>query len=327
MFKHLYKNKRPRYLAILSLIIATSSGFACGVPQAEYDDVSEKLLEREQAIQSLEAQILEITIVLDETRADLDHSRKTGQSIETRVKELQSDINEFTFSHKSQTSKLEFSHLTDLLEREHHISKLNDDIHSSIILDIKQKKEIEDAQNRYNILKYENENLDQSQTELRKQVGSLNNEVDSLNNVVESLNSELKENSTESIQNQIIALKIERDQWIEKVMAMQALTSPYMKDSRIHTSAGRLLCTGSMLPELHCGDLVLTKSNISHHEIDVGDIIVFHPRDCSTGLTNTKSQTMHRVVEINHGWFVTKGDTKGEMRTDMILKGLEARET
>ena len=121
MFKHLYKNKRPRYLAILSRIIATSSGFACGVPQAEYDDVSEKLLEREQAIQSLEAQILEITIVLDETRADLDHSRKTGQSIETRVKELQSDINELTFSHKSQTSKLEFSHLTDLLEREHHI--------------------------------------------------------------------------------------------------------------------------------------------------------------------------------------------------------------
>ena len=151
MFKHLYKKKRPRYLAILSLIIATSSYFACGVPQAEYDDVSEKLLEREQAIQGLEAQILEITIVLDETRADLDHSRKTGHSIETKVTELQGDINELTLSHKSQTSKLEFSHLTDLLEREHHISKLNADIHSSIILDIKQKKEIENAQNRSRI--------------------------------------------------------------------------------------------------------------------------------------------------------------------------------
>ena len=65
-------------------------------------------------------------------------------------------------------------------------------------MDIKQKKEIEDAQNRYNILKYENENLDQSQTELRKQVGSLNNEVDSLNNEVDSLNNVVESLNSEN---------------------------------------------------------------------------------------------------------------------------------
>ncbi len=58
----------------------------------------------------------------------------------------------------------------------------------------------------------------------------------------------------------------------------------------------------SMLPTLEGGDLVVIQS-VSISDVHVGDIIVYGP-PCS----NTGASVIHRVITIQNGYPITKGD-------------------
>lgn len=61
-----------------------------------------------------------------------------------------------------------------------------------------------------------------------------------------------------------------------------------------------IVMSGSMEPAIHTGSLVLVDQKISAHEIQAGDIIGYRRLD--------DSLILHRVVEIQNGEFITKGD-------------------
>jgi len=77
-----------------------------------------------------------------------------------------------------------------------------------------------------------------------------------------------------------------------------------------------VVVSGSMSPTFERGDLVLMQS-LNKDEIEVGDIILFDPRDSLTPYT-------HRVVSIAGGKIRTKGDAGGiadpwTLSTDEVL--------
>ena len=59
------------------------------------------------------------------------------------------------------------------------------------------------------------------------------------------------------------------------------------------------ITSGSMWPTLKKGDLIFIKGVKGKEEIQVGDIVVYQ---------NPKGFTIHRVVRMNGGTLVTKGD-------------------
>lgn len=76
---------------------------------------------------------------------------------------------------------------------------------------------------------------------------------------------------------------------IPKAMSY-ALNTPYPMAS---------ITSGSMWPALKTGDLVFIQGLSSKTDIKIGDIIVYK---------NQKGFTIHRVIKLNEGTVVTKGD-------------------
>ena len=59
------------------------------------------------------------------------------------------------------------------------------------------------------------------------------------------------------------------------------------------------ITSGSMWPALKTGDLVFIQGIKSKNDVKMGDIIVYH---------NQKGFTIHRIIKLNEGTVVTKGD-------------------
>lgn len=125
---------------------------------------------------------------------------------------------------------------------------------------------------------------------------------------VEVLQAKVDDGSSEAIQADIKELKSQRDALAAKVSLLATLVEQYTSDPDVETTSSGLACTGSMLPLLHCGDIVIMQTNLKHRDIQEGDIISFRRRDCTSGRSVTDSITLHRVVDIDAGWFVTQGD-------------------
>ncbi|MCI0887156.1 MAG: signal peptidase I [Chloroflexi bacterium] len=150
--------------------------------------------------------------------------------------------------------------------------------------------------------------LDATNTDLRRQVTLTEAANEGLNGRVEVLQAQVDENSAEVVQAEIEDLKSQRDALAAKVNQLSALTEEYVSDPKVEIESSGLACTGSMLPLLHCGDMVIMQTNLKRRDVQVGDIISFRRRDCFTGRSVTDSITLHRVVDIDAGWFVTRGD-------------------
>ena len=136
----------------------------------------------------------------------------------------------------------------------------------------------------------------------------LKDEVSDLEADIASLSKEVEDNSASSIQADIQALKAERDQWIIKVDQLGSLVEPLLSDRSIDLQASGIFCTGSMLPTLHCGDIVFLQTDLVYRDIEVGDIIAFRRRNCFGDESGSETRILHRVVDIDAGWFITKGD-------------------
>jgi signal peptidase I len=67
----------------------------------------------------------------------------------------------------------------------------------------------------------------------------------------------------------------------------------------------RWVGSGSMVPSLEVGDLVVIQPVSSYSGVHVGDIIVYDP-PCS----NVGSPIVHRVVNQTNGGFITQGDDR-----------------
>src|SRR6266849_5560346 len=76
-----------------------------------------------------------------------------------------------------------------------------------------------------------------------------------------------------------------------------------------------VVSSGSMIPTLQIGDLIVIRgqdpSTIRAGPPPVGSIIVFRPPCCSLSLNDPNYLVVHRVVEIQNGHFVTRGDNNG----------------
>ena len=149
---------------------------------------------------------------------------------------------------------------------------------------------------------------DQANADLRRQVALTEAANEDLNGRVEVLQAQVDENLAEVVQAEIEDLKNQRDALVAKVNQLSALTEEYLSDPKVEIESSGLACTGSMLPLLHCGDMVIMQTNLKRRDVQVGDIISFRHRDCFTGRSVTDSITLHRVVGIDAGWFVTQGD-------------------
>jgi signal peptidase I len=153
--------------------------------------------------------------------------------------------------------------------------------------------------------------LEDSQEEIDSlgfELGLANEAKSALNSQVADLQTQVSLNSEAGIQAEIDALIRERDLLVTKVSQLATLTEEYISDPDIEINTSGLACTGSMLPILHCGDIVIMRTNLQHRDIQEGDIISFQRRDCFTGRTVTGSTILHRVIDIDSGWFVTRGD-------------------
>lgn len=86
---------------------------------------------------------------------------------------------------------------------------------------------------------------------------------------------------------------------IPKAMSA-ALNTPYPMAS---------ITSGSMWPALKTGDLVFIQGLKTKNDVKIGDIIVYrNPSINSIGSGQALGFTIHRVIKINDGTVVTKGD-------------------
>lgn len=287
---------------------------ACGVPQAQVDA---------------------LTAEVRTTTADLDSAqvRITGleaKSLETvgLVSALEADVSELQAALGERDSllnaaKSELASATDELDQnERTIAELSIDLDAGQDNIEKLRQDIDGmrvslAENDGAITGLE-QTIAEQDADLegsRQEVADLGGDVTLLQTAnagltaqVTALQAEVDRNSVQGIQEEIDDLKNQRDSLAAKVKQLATLVEKYVSDPDIVTTSSGIACTGSMLPLLHCGDLVIEQTNLKHRDIQEGDIISFQRRDCFTGRTLTDAIIMHRVVDIDGGWFVTQGD-------------------
>ena len=294
---------------------------ACGVPQEQFDALATDLEGRKTELIGMQESVAEMQARISELQDASTVAASVVLSLERDISKLQGELEEsktlLSGTESELTAKSDqfveaeesITTLSDRLEtRDEEIEGLSQEVESLIkqvavsddsVVDLEQSLASRDAE-----LEDSQEEIDSLGTELRL----VNEAKSALNSQVTDLQAQVTLNSEAGVQAEIDALIRDRDVLVTKVRQLATLTEEYTSDPDIEINTSGLICTGSMLPILHCGDIVIMRTNLQHRDIQEGDIISFQRRDCFTGRTVTESTILHRVIDIDSGWFVTRGD-------------------
>jgi len=294
---------------------------ACGVPQEQFDALATDLEGRKTELIGMQESVAEMQARISELQDASTVAASVVLSLERDISKLQGELEEsktlLSGTESELTAKSDqfveaeesITTLSDRLEtRDEEIEGLSQEVESLIkqvavsddsVADLEQSLASRDAE-----LEDSQEEIDSLGTELRL----VNEAKSALNSQVTDLQAQVTLNSEAGVQAEIDALIRDRDVLVTKVRQLATLTEEYTSDPDIEINTSGLACTGSMLPILHCGDIVIMRTNLQHRDIQEGDIISFQRRDCFTGRTVTESTILHRVIDIDSGWFVTRGD-------------------
>jgi len=294
---------------------------ACGVPQEQFDALATDLEGRKTELIGMQESVAEMQARISELQDASTVAASVVLSLERDISKLQGELEEsktlLSGTESELTAKSDqfveaeesITTLSDRLEtRDEEIEGLSQEVESLIkqvavsddsVADLEQSLASRDAE-----LEDSQEEIDSLGTELRL----VNEAKSALNSQVTDLQAQVTLNSEAVVQAEIDALIRDRDVLVTKVRQLATLTEEYTSDPDIEINTSGLACTGSMLPILHCGDIVIMRTNLQHRDIQEGDIISFQRRDCFTGRTVTESTILHRVIDIDSGWFVTRGD-------------------
>ena len=294
---------------------------ACGVPQEQFDALATDLEGRKTELIGMQESVAEMQARISELQDASTVAASVVLSLERDISKLQGELEEsktlLSGTESELTAKSDqfveaeesITTLSDRLEtRDEEIEGLSQEVESLIkqvavsddsVVDLEQSLASRDAE-----LEDSQEEIDSLGTELRL----VNEAKSALNSQVTDLQAQVTLNSEAVVQAEIDALIRDRDVLVTKVRQLATLTEEYTSDPDIEINTSGLACTGSMLPILHCGDIVIMRTNLQHRDIQEGDIISFQRRDCFTGRTVTESTILHRVIDIDSGWFVTRGD-------------------
>ena len=315
---------------------------ACGVPQEQFDALATDLEGRKTELIGMQESVAEMQARISELQDASTVAASVVLSLERDISKLQGELEEsktlLSGTESELTAKSDqfveaeesITTLSDRLEtRDEEIEGLSQEVESLIkqvavsddsVADLEQSLASRDAElevsndsvadleqslaSRDAELEDSQEEIDSLGTELRL----VNEAKSALNSQVTDLQAQVTLNSEAGVQAEIDALIRDRDVLVTKVRQLATLTEEYTSDPDIEINTSGLACTGSMLPILHCGDIVIMRTNLQHRDIQEGDIISFQRRDCFTGRTVTESTILHRVIDIDSGWFVTRGD-------------------
>ena len=318
---------KKKTVALTSALFLLLS-IACGVPQEQFDALATDLEGRktdligmQERLTGMQARISELhdastvaaSVVLSLER-DISKLQGELEDSETLLSDTESELNaksdQFVEAEESITT------LSDNLEaRDEEIEGLSQEVEglSQEVEELIQQVAVSDdsVADLEQSLASRDAELEDSQEEIDSlgfELGLANEAKSALNSQVADLQTQVSLNSEAGVQAEIDALIRERDVLVTKVRQLATLTEEYISDPDIEINTSGLACTGSMLPILHCGDIVIMRTNLQHRDIQEGDIISFQRRDCFTGRTVTGSTILHRVIDIDSGWFVTRGD-------------------
>ena len=318
---------KKKTVALTSALFLLLS-IACGVPQEQFDALATDLEGRKtdligmhERLTGMQARISELhdastvaaSVVLSLER-DISKLQGGLEDSETLLSDTESELNaksdQFVEAEESITT------LSDNLEaRDEEIEGLSQEVEglSQEVEELIQQVAVSDdsVADLEQSLASRDAELEDSQEEIDSlgfELGLANEAKSALNSQVADLQTQVSLNSEAGVQAEIDALIRERDVLVTKVRQLATLTEEYISDPDIEINTSGLACTGSMLPILHCGDIVIMRTNLQHRDIQEGDIISFQRRDCFTGRTVTGSTILHRVIDIDSGWFVTRGD-------------------
>jgi len=318
---------KKKTVALTSALFLLLS-IACGVPQEQFDALATDLEGRKtdligmhERLTGMQARISELhdastvsaSVVLSLER-DISKLQGELEDSETLLSDTESELNaksdQFVEAEESITT------LSDNLEaRDEEIEGLSQEVEglSQEVEELIQQVAVSDdsVADLEQSLASRDAELEDSQEEIDSlgfELGLANEAKSALNSQVADLQTQVSLNSEAGVQAEIDALIRERDVLVTKVRQLATLTEEYISDPDIEINTSGLACTGSMLPILHCGDIVIMRTNLQHRDIQEGDIISFQRRDCFTGRTVTGSTILHRVIDIDSGWFVTRGD-------------------
>ncbi len=311
---------KKKTVALASALFLLLS-IACGVPQEQFDALATDLEGRKTELIGMQESVAEMQARISELQDASTVAASVVLSLERDISKLQGELEEsktlLSGTESELTAKSDqfveaeesITTLSDRLEtRDEEIEGLSQEVESLIkqvavsddsVADLEQSLASRDAE-----LEDSQEEIDSLGTELRL----VNEAKSALNSQVTDLQAQVTLNSEAVVQAEIDALIRDRDVLVTKVRQLATLTEEYTSDPDIEINTSGLICTGSMLPILHCGDIVIMRTNLQHRDIQEGDIISFQRRDCFTGRTVTESTILHRVIDIDSGWFVTRGD-------------------
>jgi len=298
---------------------------ACGVPQEQFDALVTDLEGRKADLIGMQDSVTGMQARISELQdASQDASTVTARvvlALGRDITELQGELEdsktllsgtESTLTEKSdQLAKFEESitTLSDNLEaRDEEIKELSQEVEGLIqkfavsevtVADLEQSLASRDA---------ELEDSQQEASNLDTELSRANEAKTVLDSLVANLQAQVSLNSEAGVQAEINALILKRDALVTKVKQLATLTEGYLSHPDVEINTSGLGCTGSMLPILHCGDIVIMQTNLKHQDIQEGDIISFQRQDCLTDRTMTDSTILHRVVDIVSDRFVTQGD-------------------
>ena len=311
---------KKKTVALASALFLLLS-IACGVPQEQFDALATDLEGRKTELIGMQESVAEMQARISELQDASTVAASVVLSLERDISKLQGELEEsktlLSGTESELTAKSDqfveaeesITTLSDRLEtRDEEIEGLSQEVESLIkqvavsddsVADLEQSLASRDAE-----LEDSQEEIDSLGTELRL----VNEAKSALNSQVTDLQAQVTLNSEAVVQAEIDALIRDRDVLVTKVRQLATLTEEYTSDPDIEINTSGLACTGSMLPILHCGDIVIMRTNLQHRDIQEGDIISFQRRDCFTGRTVTESTILHRVIDIDSGWFVTRGD-------------------
>ena len=311
---------KKKTVALTSALFLLLS-IACGVPQEQFDALATDLEGRKADLIGMQDSVTGMQARISELQDASTVTAKVVLALGRDITELQGELEdsksllsgtELTLTEKSDQlaeSEESITTLSDNLEaRDEEIKGLSQEVEGLIqkfavseanVADLKQSLASRDA---------ELEDSQQEASNLDTELSRANKAKTVLDSLVADLQAQVSLNSEAEVQAEINALIVKRDALVTKVKQLATLTEGYLLRPDVEINTFALGCTGSMLPVLHCGDIVIMQTNLKHRDIQKGDIISFQRQDCLTDRTMTGSTILHRVVDIGNDWFVTQGD-------------------
>ena len=311
---------KKKTIALTSALFLLFS-IACGVPQEQFDALATDLEGRKADLIGMQDSVTGMQARISELQDASTVTAKVVLALGRDITELQGELEDS----KSLLSGTELT-LTEksdqLAESEESITTLSDNLEaryeeinglSQLVEGLIQKFAVSKANVAY--LKQslasrdaELEDSHQEASNLDTELSQANKAKTVLDSLVADLQAQVSLNSEAGVQAEINALIVKRDALVTKVKQLATLTEGYLSHPDVEINTSGLGCTGSMLPILHCGDIVIMQTNLKHRDIQEGDIISFQRQDCLTDRTMTDSTILHRVVDIVSDRFVTQGD-------------------